>query len=399
MTYPHLRHLYGNEFSHAHAMKSMWNNLSGKANFSSGSGSVDALYGPVLYNSENLSNHMYGALPKIDETGQVNSVDQEHAISWRVPRSPPTVDDVDEGGDVPTAQNYPIEKVSSSPKRSPMVLEETVLHAIETRLQDGVPFTDLSDLGQQYMIDSIEDDYLGRTIVGITDEYSDDNNIAPLDRVVSADGEAASNGSIDAADTDVYDIDRSAASGTWADAQVSDNGGTNQQLSSDVVNTHIDTQVENSTAERDQLMILTGYDSARVMSDLREAQFRADALTPPGREDVNDAQTILGANFNARISHWDSIPVVASDAVPDRGNLSNIYVLDPTPAMTPNEESPKPKIGIEEYLAPYVERSGLNQQQGFLSTGDFTNKVLFLMYHEVTCRDFNAQGKITNLTE
>lgn len=398
MSFAHIRHLYGNQFSHAHAMKSMWSGLSEKATFDSGQGGIEnAVYGAVLYNSVNMNNNLLGMLPTMDETGQISSVDGEQAISFRVAHSPPTVDDVNEGGSVPTAQTYSVEEVESTPKRSPMVFEESILHSIRSRLQDGVSFDRLTDLGQSYLMRSVERDALGRKLTGVSDSYSADNNVVPLDRVVSSQTEVDNDGGLSDGDEDVYDITRSGST-TWANAQVSDNGGSDQQLTSSVVNDHIDTQIQNSSAEKENLVIATGYDSARVLSDLREAQFRADALQAPNREDVNDAETRLGANFNASISHWDSIPVVVSESVPS-DTLSRIFVMDPTPAQTPGEEGPKPKIGVEEYLNPYVERSGLDEQQGFLATGEFKNKVLFLMYHEVVCRDFPAQGKITNLTE
>jgi hypothetical protein len=58
-----------------------------------------------------------------------------------------------------------------------------------------------------------------------------------------------------------------------------------------------------------------------------------------------------------------------------------------------------PRIGVEEYAAPYVESAGRGEDQGFLSIGEFKNQVLYKMDHEIVCRDFSSTGKLRDIEQ
>jgi len=58
-----------------------------------------------------------------------------------------------------------------------------------------------------------------------------------------------------------------------------------------------------------------------------------------------------------------------------------------------------PRICVEEYAAPYVETAGRGETQGFLSQGEFRNKVLYKMDHEIVARDFSSLGKLRDLKQ
>lgn len=416
MSFGHVpNRLYGGNFSYAHAMDSMWDSLSTKGTFgrdgtntAQTTGALNDVFGAVLYNQVNMDNPFFGVLPKIDETGTVNSVRENQAITFRAAINDgsnlPSVGDVQEGASLPSAEHFTTKEVVAEPKRSVLVMDESVLFNIEARLQDGVGFEELIALGESFMERSVETDGLARHLDSVGENYTDDNNISPLSRVISSNAEQSNVADVAADEVDIYDIDRSATGGgganenNWADSQVDHSSGTPRQLTRDLMNNQISNQIKNSSARKENLVILTGHDSARVLSDLRDSQFRADALRAATREDVEDTESRLGLNFKTQISHWDGIPIVVSPNAPG-DNLEQIFILDPTPAQVQEGAEPKPKIAIEEYLSPYTEQAGLNQQQGILSVGELKNKALFLMYHEVVCRDFGAQGKIRDIQE
>lgn len=421
---PHTRHLY-NGHSHRSALVSMaesagiFDALSQEATFGTGTTGVsNKIAGLALYNQVNMSNPIMGVMPEVDRTGEeeINFDSDTPATTYRAVFNPPSISGVAGGGSLPTAVTWDIRKVTADIQISSMAVESDVIMDIENRLgHDTVGFEDLIDLGRDYMTRSVERDALARAVnasggtSGDTPAYENDDLLLTIDRAIASEGEQSNaddpnNDSYSAGDLDVYDITRAnTADGesneaNWADAQVDHNSGTDRQLTADLINTQIDNQVDNSSAEYENLVIVTGRDSARVMSDLRESQFRADALREPGREDVNDAESRFGLNFTARISHWDGIPVVVAPTVPS-DSLSRIYVFDFTPAQIPGTQEALPKIAIENYRTPDFWRAGVDEPVNPLATGEIKNEAAFAMYHELVVREFGAQGKIRDLQE
>ena len=364
-----------------------------------------------------MKNNIIGAIPEVDRTGEENiNPGETPAKTYRAIFNPPSVSGVSGGGSVPTAVTADIRKVSADVRISSMAIESDVIVDIESRLgHDTVRLEELVDIMRDYMVRSVERDALARTVnatggtAGDTPQYGSDDLLLTIDRAVAsedeetngqdANGDAFSNG-----DLDVYDIDRSATGAggdneaNWADAYVDHNNGTLRQLNADRINTWIDNYVQNGSAERGNFFLVTGYDSARVMSDLRDSQFRADALREATREDVNDAESRLGANFNAQISHWDGHPIIVAETVPS-DSLGRIYAMDPSLAQVGNDGEARPKISIENYRTPDVWRAGVDAPVNPLATGDFKNEALFAMYHELVVRDFSAMGKLRDIEE
>ena len=418
--FPHTQHLYEQQFTPGGAAKGMWSDLfddlEQQATFGTDTtGLVNDIAGLVLYNQVNMKNNLLGALPEVDRTGEENvSPGDTPAMGFRSIFNPPSISGVSGGGSVPTAVTADIRKVKADGRISSMAIESDIIADIESRLgHDTIGLEELVDIMRDYMTRSVERDALARTVnatgstAGDTPQYGNDDLLLSIDRAIAsedeetngvdANGDAFSDG-----DLDVYDIDRSAtgADGSneanWADAYVDHNSGTLRQLTSDRVNTFIDNYVQNGSAERENVMLVTGYNTARVMSDLKESQFRADALQAPSRESVNDAETRMGANFNAQISHWDSMPLIVAETVPS-DSLERIYALDPTPAQTGQGGEAKPKIALENYRAPDVWRAGVDAPVNPLATGEFKNEALFAMYHELVVRDFSAMGKLRDV--
>jgi len=416
---PHVNH---GRFDHKKTLVSMAENagvfdaLSKEATF--GTDTIDIanrIAGLALYNQVNMKTPIIGALPEIDRT-QEESIDirsDSPAATFRAVFNPPAVSGVAGGGSLPTAVTWDTRSPEARPKILSMAIEDDFILSIESRLgHDTVDFETLMNLGRDFMTRSIERDAIARPVQQGGDDYDVDDLTVMLDRVIASEDEET-NGvddtgtSFDGGELDVYDIDRSATGAdasnesNWADATVDHNDGTLRQLTGSLMDDFLDSIVDGSSAEYENLVIITGRQTARVLSDLRESQFRADALQGAGTEEVNDAETRLGHNFNARISHWDGVPLVVAPSVPtDSGGLERIYALDPTPGqVTDEDDNPLPKIAIENYRVPDAWRAGPDQPVNPLATGEIKSEAAFAVYHEIVCRDFGAQGKLRDIEE
>lgn len=413
-------------YNHINTLKSIgqqsgvFSALSQEATFGTGTVDIsDKIAGLVLYNQVNMNNPVIGALPEIDRTGDesINLDTDTPATTYRAIFNPPAISGVAGGGSLPTAVTWDTRRVVADIQISSMAIETDFIIDIENRLgHDTLGLEDLLEVAPDFMTRSVERDALMRAVnasggtAGDTPAYENDDLLLLLDRAIASEDEETNaddpnNDPYVAGDLDVYDITRAnTADGesnesNWADAQVDHNSGTDRQLTSDLINTWIDNQVDNSSAEYENLIIITGRDSARVMSDLRESQFRGDALREPGREDVNDAESRWGLNFTARISHWDGIPVVVAPTVPS-DSLSRVFALDTTPGQVSDDSgNPLPKIGIENYRTPDTWRAGPDQPVNPIATGEIKAEAAFAMYHELVVRDFGAQGKLRDISE
>jgi len=421
--FSHTENLYDPQYTPGGAARGMWSdlfdNLEQQATLGTDTtGLVNDIAGLVLYNQVNMKNRMLGAIPEVDRTGEENiSPGDTPAKTFRAIFNPPSVSGVSGGGSVPTGVEPDVRKVSANVRISSMAVESDVIVDIESRLgHDSIGLEDLIDIMRDYMTRSVERDALARTVnatggtAGDTPQYSSDDLLLALDRAIaSADeennGQDANNDAFSDGDLDVYDIDRSATGAdgdneaNWADAQVDHNNGTLRQLTRDRVNNWLDNLIQNGSAERGDVILITGYNTARVLSDLRDSQFRADALENPSRENVEDTESRLGHQFNAEISHWGSNPIIVPETVPsDNSGLERIYAIDPTLANVGDGEA-RPKISIENYRTPDVWRAGVDAPVNPLATGQFKNEALFAMYHELVIRDFSSCGKLRDIEE
>jgi len=414
-------------YNHLNTMKSIgsatgvFDALSQEATFGTSTTDISSkVAGLVLYNNVNMNNPAMSVLPEVDRTGEesVNFDTDTPATTFRAIFNPPSISGVAGGGSLPTAVTWDTRKVTADIQISAMAIETDFIIDIENRLgHDTVSMEELMEVAPDFAMRSVERDALMRAVnasggtAGDTPAYGNDDLLLTLDRAISSQGEETNaddpnNDSYSNGDLDVYDITRqNTADGesnesNWADAQVDHNSGTDRQLTGDLVNTWLDNLVDNSSAEYENLVLLTGRDSARVMSDLRESQFRGDALSDASRSPAgDDAETRLGHNFTARISHWDDIPIVVAPTVPS-DSLSRVFALDPTPGQVTDENgNPLPKIAIENYRTPDTWRAGPDQQVNPIATGEIKAEAAFAMYHELVVRDFGSQGKLRDLKE
>jgi len=368
----------------------------------SDAGLLNDLFGAALYVQSNLEADFFGAIPKMDMTGANTAANQVLPLTFRAAYSPPALQTHSEGGNIPTPRDFNVQQVSADIKRSIAVVGNTDLEQLRAELLDGVPLDELTRVDELYQDLAIDRDALasGAPASPTNNGYASRDKITELDRVIGSGGEESSADDVNGnafsdGDLDVYDIDRSADS--WADAFV-DFNGTNRQLTESTMDTFLADFFDFGSATRENVAILTGRDTAEVLDDLNEDRTRiVYDPTEGGRGSVNDADTMHGLSGTHRIRDYAGIPIVPNQNAPAHGSISDIYVI-PTDTMTINGQE-VPRLCIEEYAAPYVERAGRGEEQGFLSIGEFENRVLYKMDHELVCRDFSATAKLRDLKE
>jgi len=378
-----------------------------KAAFTSGdSGRSNDVFGAVLWNQVNTATPTYGLLPKIDATGAgPNDVDSPRPQTFRVAFNPPTMSTPGEGGSWSSSVTFSSQQVKATPHHSQLKFEGTIIQQIESRLQDDVPLDQIESLMDSYWQEEFEVSGILRGVNSGSNggtTYNNDNAIVSLDRVVaSSDEESNADGiggtALDDGDLDVYDLDRSAD--TWADSVVDHNSGNgDRQLTADIMDSTVQSLIENG-ADYENLVAVTGPDSGRVLSELRESQVRYEGNTALSTDTVEGQETRPGMASNKRFRDWDGIPIVEAHNTPS-DSLSRIYILDVSPMENPTDPGTTvPKIGVETYFGPIVERAGPGRSTNTLAIDNLADEVGFLHTHEVVCRRFSHQAKIRDLKE
>lgn len=415
VAYGHAMGRVASGFNWADAMDGMFGKggLMEKASFTSGDASRNqTVFGQVLWQQANTATPLYGLLPKIPADNAPNNINNPRPVSYRAVFNPPSMSSPAEGGDWGTPVTFDTREVEAQPKHSTIRFENTLLQELFAEIQDGVPFESLTQIGEEYFRREYETSGIARAVGANNGGYSADDALVELDRVIaSADEEANADDTTGTAyvdgDLDIYDIDRSdtAADGSneanWADAVVDHNSGADRQLTRDVMNGTIETLEDNGT-RRENLVVFTGRDSARVLSELRDAQFRGDAGAAASRtmgdRGQDEGETRWGVEFNTQLSHWDGLPVVVGPNVPS-DSLSRVFILDLTTQSDPTTGEEAPKLGIETYIPMFTETAGLGEPTNTLALGSLNNQVGLGITHEVKCFRFNHQAKVRDLSE
>lgn len=397
------RGAYGG-FDYKSALPKFFGGVGQKAAFTSDdAGRSNDVFGAVLWNQVNTATPIYGMLPKIDATGSgPQDIDDPRPQTFRVSYNPPSMDTPAEGGSWGTSVTFDSQQVKADPHHSQLKFEATIMQQIEARLQDDTPLDQIEGLMDEYWREEFEVSGILRAVADATPSYANDDTITTLDRVVASSDEESNSSNADGSaysdgDLDVYDIDRSAD--TWADSVVDHNSGTLRQLTADVMDSTIERLVNNG-ADYESLAIATGTDTGRILSELKESQVRYDGNTALSTGDVNGSETRQGATGNKRFRDWDGIPIVEDhNMISD--SLSRIFVLDLGVMQNPDDSGPSdiPKIGVETYFGPIVERAGPGQQTNTLATDNLADEVGFLVTHEPVARRPGHLAKVTHLEE
>lgn len=393
--------------------------LAQHAAFTSGDqGRSNAVYGAVMWNQANVNTPLFGLLPKIDATGAPTNINDPRPQTFRTVFDPPQMRGPQEGGSWGEPVDFETREVKADPHHSQILFEGTIMQSIESDLQDDVPFDEITTHGEEYWQYRFETQGVARPVLGQNsnapmEQYEDDGFITSIDRVVASSDEEANatdaNGNqLTDGDLDVYTVDRSATGGGgsnqggYFDSVVDHNGAdADRQLTADLVNGTIEMLGENGVNEED-LVIVTGRDSARVMNELRAPQFRFDGSLSPSSDNAgrntNGAETRYGVGTNTRLKDWDGIPIVEGKNIPS-DSLSRVYFLDLSTMTHPDTQEEIPKIGIENYYGPIVETAGPGQETNTLAIDKLANQAGYLQTHELVCRRASHMGKLRDLAE
>lgn len=416
--YGHAMGRVASGFNWADAMDGMFGKggLMEKASFTSGDANRNqTVFGEVMWQQANVATPLYGLMPKIPADNAPTNINDPRPVSYRAVFNPPDMTSPAEGGDWGSPVTFDTREVEAQPKHSTIRFENTLLQELFAEIQDGVGFDDLTQIGEEYFRKAFETQGIARAVESTNvagTVYEDQTSLVELDRVIASSDEeanAADTSGNDYADgdLDIYDIDRSATGAgesneaAWADAVVDHNSGGDRQLTRDVINSTVETLEDNGT-RRENLILFTGRDTARVLSELRDAQFRADASAAGSRtmgdRGQDEGETRWGTEFNTQISHWDGIPVVVGPNVPS-DSLSRIFLLDLTTQQDPETGEVAPKLGVETYIPMFTETAGLGEATNTLALGSLNNQVGLGITHEVKCIRFNHQAKLRDLSE
>lgn len=392
---------------------SLWS----KATFSStDAGRNQRVFGEVMWQQSNVQTPVFGMLPKMTADSAPSNIADPRPMSYRAVFNPPTYDATGEAGAWGTPVDFDTREVEIDPRHSTMRFEGSLLQEVFADIQDGVPLESITQIGEEYFQRSLEADGITRGVSASTNggtAYSAENRITTLDRVVgSADEEANATGiggtAFGGGELDIYNIDRSATGAggdneaNWADAVVDHNsGGGDRQLTKDLVNQVVE-RLEGNGTKRENLTIVTGHDTARVLSELTESTFRADAMADAVSQAVDrgtdDAEARSGVSYNTQVGEFEQMPVVAGPHMPS-DSLSRMFLLDMTQMQDPTTGKNIPKLGIETYIPMTVETAGLGQDTNTLALGNLVEQQGLLTTHQIRCNRFNHQAKVRDLAE
>jgi hypothetical protein len=384
------------------------NAVSQEATYSTSDGALlNDLFGAALYVQSNLEANGYGSLPKIDRSGMNTNAEQPLPLTFRAAHTPPSLQSTGEGANIPDGRTYSTEEVSAGIKTSEAVIEQTHLQQVRAEILDGVPFDELTRVDELFQELAIDRDGVMASVSANNSGYSSRTKITELDRIIASGDEetnATDTGGTNFSDgdLDIYNIDRS--SDSWADAFVDHNNGSDRQLTETLMDQILEQYFDFGAASRESVFILTGRDTARVLGELQSDStdgVQAVVNYDPsdiGRDNVEDAETVMGLPTMTKSRHYKGIPIVPSQNAP-ADSLSRIFLI-PTDTMNVRGNT-VPRIAVEELRTPhYEELTDSNPEDApYLSRGKKENAAYYLMDHEIVCRDFSATGKARDLKE
>jgi len=369
---------------------------------------INDLFGSALYVQSNLEANGYGVLPKVDRSGANIEASQPLPLTFRAAHSPPALQSTGEGAALPDGRKYTPEEVSADVKTSEAKIEQSHLQQVKADILDGVSWDELTRVDELFQELAIDRDGVMASVSANNQGYASRTKITELDRIIASGGEESN--AQDTSDTvysdgdlDVYDIDRSADS--WADAYVDfTSDGSVRQLTESLMDSFLASFFDYGSASRENVIILTGRNTARVLSELQsdstdgvQAVVNYDA-EDIGRDQVEDAQTVMGVPTMTQSRHYKGIPIVPSQHAP-ADSLERIYLI-PTDTISV-DGGQVPRIAVEEVATPhYEELTGDNPENApYLSQGKKENAAYYLQSHEVVARDFSALGKLRDISE
>lgn len=342
-------------------------------------GVYNAVFGAKVWANLNLEANAFGVLPK---TPWLRS-------GWRVitARASATVTGgVAENAALPDTLKPTFLEVSTKPKTVAHNFDVSEVHEfLSTESADDV----VGDLAfmRQYMGQEHKE-HVNKMLLTDVDTLAS-NSIESLDRVVSTYGEVTNCG-ITAGDSDIFSIDRDAATG-WSDAFVSHNSNTDRELTDTLLRT-IQQNVLTNGANPDGQLWFTGYDTFFKITGLYEPQVRYASI---GEKDisigVNGVETPKGGAVGLKVSTLYGKPLILSKNTP-QDTISRLYLLD-----TSNPEGfDIPRLCIKIAKPTQYFEAGMNTGDPF-GINRLGNEGMYRTMGELICTFFAAQGKIRDL--
>jgi hypothetical protein len=351
-------------------------------------------FGRAIYNNVNLVSTMYGVLPKYNSMAQGGE-----ALSWRASEDRLQLAGITEGGNIDSDQRLNLTEVTPDVKVQSLTLADTHRQRVLRELEDSVSLEDVTPVLERHVRQSFEVEGLGRD-PGQTPQYGSDNSITPLARAVAngaeegtvddTTGTAFSDGDLDYAGQDRSNNEYEA----FVDFNGSGGSGTDRSLTEGVMDSFVEGTLQNGDAMKEEYIILTGYDTASVLQGINQGQNRiVTDIGAEGRVSEGDADSVEGVPTSVP-NEYKGIPIFQSRNVTAHGSLSDVYML---PVRGDGGDGDRPRIGVEQYGEPVVVEDG--PDNGDFAQGDFTNRFIWAVRHELIMTDASSCGKLRDLQE
>jgi len=274
-------------------------------------GTYQAIYGRKVWSQLNQEFNAFSILPKKpwDRSG------------WRVVTAKPSTavgGGIAENGTLPDTTKPTFQNVAAKPK--------TIAHSFD--MSEVAIFLNDKDDGLGDIRSVLKEEMGKHHAEHINQMLLEDvttaagNDLESLDRITTGNNSMTSGTHYDAGDEDIYSIDRSA--NTWSFAEDSaDSGSANRTLSLD----HLD-EIFRLVWERggNPKVMLTGYDTLMRIQQLLQAQqrFMEEKRVVPT---YNGVKGVPGVEAGFIVATYNGVPIIPSKDVAKDG-ISRIYMLD-----------------------------------------------------------------------
>jgi len=274
-------------------------------------GTYQAIYGRKVWSQLNQEFNAFSILPKKpwDRSG------------WRVVTAKPSTavgGGIAENGTLPDTTKPTFQNVAAKPK--------TIAHSFD--MSEVAIFLNDKDDGLGDIRSVLKEEMGKHHAEHINQMLLEDvttaagNDLESLDRITTGNNSMTSGTHYDAGDEDIYSIDRS--SNTWSFAEDSANSAsTNRTLSLD----HLD-EIFRLVWERggNPKVMLTGYDTLMRIQQLLQAQqrFMEEKRVVPT---YNGVKGVPGVEAGFIVATYNGVPIIPSKDVAKDG-ISRIYMLD-----------------------------------------------------------------------
>ena len=372
-------------------------------------GNYNPLFGAMAWANFNMEANIFAALPKYvwDFSGWrifKSKAPELTAVAGAIDGKGGTI----EGGAIAGAVKPAVQEITVKPKTLQYVFEASEL--LE-QLVDNSRDDNYGSLAQQRVYAS--DQFKERVNLMLAAKPTDvvathaleELNLESLDVIVSASAEQAHEAH--AVLTDLYNpwkgangagVNRNGAT-TWDSTVKSPSGtlGTKDVLTDAVLR---ETLAEiRIAAGKEPTVMIGGQDTYSEVQSIYMNAYRIQNTADLRTEfsvGVNGVDTFTGTGAGLHISTIYGLPFIPSKDIggSGAGKVDNLYILN----TSADKNAPnKPLLGMQ-ILKPIVYYEAGKRQQGYPFINEaFTDRALYNMLGETTCRNFKAQAKIRDI--